>query len=84
MTIQYFDTAVIKDTESAANNMKRVFFEVAPDRLEIIKLPLSANTATMQAACNERLAYLKDRQEKEQQLAYLRQQVADLENELGL
>lgn len=82
--IQYFESAIIKDTESAPNSMKRVFFEVAPDRIEIIKLPLSANTATMQAACNERLAWLKDRQEKEQQLAELRQQVAELEQELGL
>ena len=82
--IQYFEAAIIKDTESAGNSMKRVFFEVAPDRIEIIKLPLSANNATMQAACNERLEYLKDRQDKEQQLSDLRQQVAALEQELGL
>ena len=81
--IQYFESAVMKDTESAGNGMKRVFFEVAPDRIEIIKLPLSANTATMQAAANARLAYLKERQEKEQQLAYLLEQVAELEQQLG-
>lgn len=82
--IQYFESAVIKDTESAPNSMKRVYFEVAPDRIEIIKLPLSANTATMQEACNERLAWLKDRQQKEQQLADLLEQVAELKSELGL
>ena len=81
--IEYFETAIIKDTESAGNSMKRVFFEVASDKIEIIKLPLSANTATMQAACNERLEYLKDRQDKEQQLADLRRQIAELEQELG-
>lgn len=82
--IQYFESAIIKDTESAPNSMKRVFFEIAPDRIEIIKLPLSANTATMQAAANARLAYLKERQQKEQQLADLLEQVAELKSELGL
>lgn len=82
--IAYFESAIIKDTESAANNTKRLFFEVAPDRLEIIKLPLSANTATMQAAANARLAFLKDQQEKEQQILDLLEQVAALKTELGL
>lgn len=82
--IKYFESAVIKDTESAPNNMKRVFFEVADGRIEIIKLPLSANNATMQAAANARLAYLKERQEKELQLADLLEQVAELKTELGL
>lgn len=85
MTIEYFESAIIKDTESMlGTGMKRVFFEVATDRLEVIKLPLSATTATMQAAANTRLAYLKDRQEKEQQLENLLEQVAALKAELGL
>lgn len=82
--IEYFESAILKDTESTGSGMKRVFFEVATDRLEVVKLPLAANTATMQAAANARLEYLKDRQEKEQQLADLLEQVAALKTELGL
>lgn len=82
--ITYFESAIIKDTEATANNTKRVFFEVSPDNIEIVKLPLSASTATMQAAANARLDYLKDRQNKEKQLSDLLEQVAALKTELGI
>jgi hypothetical protein len=84
MTIQYFETARIIDSESAGNGMKRVWFEVATDLSVMLKLPLSLSTAQMQAAGDAHLALLKERQAKEAELQEIEAASAALRAELGL
>lgn len=84
MRKQYLSTPKVIRAESAAAGKKRVWIEVAEGEAIMLKLSGTAKQSDVDAEAAAALARLIEAQEKKEELEALRQQVAALEQELGL
>lgn len=83
MRKEYFEKAKEIRTENAAGGKKRIWLEVAEGEAVMIKLDASAKQSDIDAEAARVLARMKEVQAMEDELEVLRQQVAELEQQLG-
>lgn len=84
MRKQYLSTPKLIRTEATAAGKKRIWVEVAEGEAIMLKVSGTAKQSDIDAEAAAALARLIEAQEKKEELEALRQQVAELEQELGL
>lgn len=81
---KYLDNPEVKKEEIDAAGKKRVWVQVSEDRAIMLKLEGNAKKADVDAAAENALQGLKDRQAKEIELEEIEAAAAALRLELGL
>jgi ABC-type iron transport system FetAB ATPase subunit len=79
----YFESHKPIRTEAAAAGFKRVWFEVAQDEVQMIKVPSGLSASEITEKCVAKLQELKDRRVLEDELEALEAQAEALRQQLG-